>query len=169
MLAIANFQELRTGEVRRISLPRCSVNKLRTRPNSLRIHRQFTENSSPTAKRACRKGERGGRLEMSLKSTSSVNREPVCEAGRDLIKNSSCRHRGEQDLKRFVTILVAACMALTLSAAVASADEVSSESHAWNGYHWARSANPFTVNLGDNVSADWDSYLNVAARDWNQS
>lgn len=25
-------------------------------------------------------------------------------------------------------------------------------SHSWNGYHWARTANPFRLKLGDNVS-----------------
>jgi hypothetical protein len=25
-------------------------------------------------------------------------------------------------------------------------------------YHWARTSNPFTLKLGDNVSSAWDSY-----------
>ncbi len=41
--------------------------------------------------------------------------------------------------------------------------------HSWNGYHWARQSNPFTVKLGDNVSSTWDSYLAGASSDWNQS
>ena len=41
--------------------------------------------------------------------------------------------------------------------------------HAWNGYHWARISNPFTVNLGDNVSTLWDGYLNTASTKWNIS
>ncbi|MDZ4225879.1 MAG: hypothetical protein U1C66_00110, partial [Patescibacteria group bacterium] len=36
-------------------------------------------------------------------------------------------------------------------------------------YHWARTANPFTLQLGDNVSSTWDSYLNTASTDWTQS
>src|SRR5262245_21668839 len=39
-------------------------------------------------------------------------------------------------------------------------------SHSWGGYHWARTANPFTVNIGDNMSATWKPYLNQAALDW---
>src|SRR6266498_1188608 len=38
--------------------------------------------------------------------------------------------------------------------------------HAWNCYHWARSANPFTVTYGNNLSANWSSYLTRAASDW---
>lgn len=42
-------------------------------------------------------------------------------------------------------------------------------SHSWGGYHWARTANPFTLKLGDNVSSTWDSYLRSASSDWNAS
>src|SRR6266567_7362536 len=35
--------------------------------------------------------------------------------------------------------------------------------------HWARTANPFTIKLGDNVSSAWDSYLAVASSDWTLS
>jgi hypothetical protein len=41
--------------------------------------------------------------------------------------------------------------------------------HSWNGYHWARQANPFTVALGDNVDARWDAYLASASNDWSAS
>jgi hypothetical protein len=41
--------------------------------------------------------------------------------------------------------------------------------HSWSGYHWARTANPFTLALGDNVSTAWDSYLGDASSDWSQS
>ena len=41
--------------------------------------------------------------------------------------------------------------------------------HSWGGYHWARTSNPFTLKLGDNVSTTWDSALNTASADWTQS
>ncbi len=41
--------------------------------------------------------------------------------------------------------------------------------HSWAGYHWARTANPFTVALGDNVSSVWDPVLRAAAADWGTS
>ncbi len=41
--------------------------------------------------------------------------------------------------------------------------------HSWNGYHWARTANPFTLKLYDNVSPNWEGYLSTAVGDWNQS
>lgn len=39
----------------------------------------------------------------------------------------------------------------------------------WGGYHWARTADPFTVRLGDDVSATWDASLRLAASDWSVS
>lgn len=42
-------------------------------------------------------------------------------------------------------------------------------SHSWGTYHWARTANPFTLKLGDNLSAAWDPYLAVASADWSTS
>lgn len=42
-------------------------------------------------------------------------------------------------------------------------------SHSWGGYHWARTANPLNLKLGDNVSALWDSYLVTTAADWSLS
>ncbi|HSA94063.1 MAG TPA: hypothetical protein VLE48_13695 [Terriglobales bacterium] len=42
-------------------------------------------------------------------------------------------------------------------------------SHSWGGYHWARTSNPFTLKLGDNVSSTWDPILATAASDWDSS
>jgi hypothetical protein len=44
-----------------------------------------------------------------------------------------------------------------------------SATHSWGGYHWARTSNPFTVQVADNVSSAWDSYLDTAVGDWSQS
>lgn len=44
-----------------------------------------------------------------------------------------------------------------------------SANHSWGSFHWARTANPFTLKLGDNVNSSWDSYLSVASSDWNDS
>lgn len=41
--------------------------------------------------------------------------------------------------------------------------------HSWGGYHWARTANPFTLKLGDNVTSAWDSYLGTTSSDWSAS
>jgi hypothetical protein len=41
--------------------------------------------------------------------------------------------------------------------------------HAWGNYHWARTANPFTVRIGDNVDNTWQGYYNEAMADWNTS
>jgi hypothetical protein len=54
-------------------------------------------------------------------------------------------------------------------ATVAVFESSPSANHSWNGYHWARTANPFTLPLGDNLSSNWDAYLTVASSDWSQS
>ena len=59
--------------------------------------------------------------------------------------------------------------ALALGAAVAALATPASANHSWGGYHWARTANPVTVQLGDNVDSRWDSYLRTTQSDWNQS
>lgn len=52
---------------------------------------------------------------------------------------------------------------LTLTVAPAGA------THAWSTYHWARTSNPLTLNLGDNVTSQWDAYLAEASFDWSVS
>jgi hypothetical protein len=58
---------------------------------------------------------------------------------------------------------------IALSAAIAAAAGTAYANHAWGGYHWARSANPITLALGDNVSGPWDASLALASSDWSQS
>jgi hypothetical protein len=41
--------------------------------------------------------------------------------------------------------------------------------HSWGNYHWSRTTNPLRLDVGDNVSGGWDSHLDAAVRDWNQS
>ena len=39
----------------------------------------------------------------------------------------------------------------------------------WRNYHWARSANPVTIVLGDNVDSRWDEWLLEASSEWSAS
>jgi hypothetical protein len=66
-------------------------------------------------------------------------------------------------LKKLITLagLVSAAAVLLVGSASAN--------HSWGGYHWARTANPFSVKLGDNVSGLWDGMLVTASNDWTQS
>ena len=57
-------------------------------------------------------------------------------------------------------------VALLLAFSVAG---VAYASHAWGTYHWARTANPFTLKVGDAVTSQWDAYLDEAISDWNPS
>lgn len=64
---------------------------------------------------------------------------------------------------RFALPTVALSAIFLLGATVAEA------THSWGGYHWARTANPFTLKLGDNVSSAWDTYLGTTSFDWSNS
>ena len=64
---------------------------------------------------------------------------------------------------KLLAVAATAALATLLTPGVASAN------HSWGGYHWARTANPFTLKLGDNVNTSWDSYLTSASSDWSKS
>ena len=64
---------------------------------------------------------------------------------------------------RSLLVVVVAAIALAAFPAVAGA------THSWGGYHWARTSNPITLKLGDNVSGLWDGMLVNASSDWSQS
>jgi hypothetical protein len=66
-------------------------------------------------------------------------------------------------VKRVLAAAAAAMALLVFGALPASA------THSWNGYHWARTANPFTLKLGDNLSSNWKSYLSTTSSDWSKS
>lgn len=36
-------------------------------------------------------------------------------------------------------------------------------------YHWERTSNPVSLNIGDNMSGTWDAHLDTAIADWNLS
>ena len=61
---------------------------------------------------------------------------------------------------RFIGMLVLIAMlaAFPLSAGA---------THSWGNYHWARTANPFTIKVIDSMTSDWDDNLDVAISDWN--
>lgn len=56
---------------------------------------------------------------------------------------------------------------LVCVASVLGFSAISSASHSWGNYHWARMSNPFTLKVGDNVTSAWDPYLDQAIIDWN--
>ena len=61
-------------------------------------------------------------------------------------------------------VLVAA-----LTVAFAGIPSQTTASHSWGGYHWARTSNPFTLQLGNNVSGAWGSVLVTTKDDWSKS
>lgn len=56
-----------------------------------------------------------------------------------------------------------------LAVAIGALPSLALGSHSWGGYHWARQSNPFTLKVGDNVTAVWDPILNTTISDWSQS
>ena len=65
-----------------------------------------------------------------------------------------------------VAVIVSALTALLALVAFSAPAQAN---HSWNGFHWARTSNPFTLKLGDNVSSTWDSYLGTTSVDWTKS
>jgi hypothetical protein len=63
------------------------------------------------------------------------------------------------------TLFLATLVALTLIAFPL----IVGASHSWGNYHWARTSNPFTLKVGDNVNSTWDPYLDEAISDWSKS
>ena len=59
-------------------------------------------------------------------------------------------------------------LAIALIATIAGASSLLA-SHSWGNYHWARTANPFTLKAGNNVDSNWDVYLDQAVSDWSAS
>jgi len=59
--------------------------------------------------------------------------------------------------------------ALLVSAVFTAVPASTFANHAWGNYHWARTANPFTLKLGDNVTSVWDPYLDTTSDDWSAS
>jgi len=78
------------------------------------------------------------------------------------------------NMKHFVMFSSALLLSSSLLGCGVSIEEeelgtAEQESHSWGGYHWARTSNPFTIKLGDNVTSAWDSYLQTTSSDWTQS
>ena len=61
-------------------------------------------------------------------------------------------------------LFISALMLCAIGSAVRSFAD-----HSWETYHWARTSNPFTLKVGDNVSSTWDAHLDGAIADWNES
>jgi hypothetical protein len=64
---------------------------------------------------------------------------------------------------RLLALGTVAALMMVLSPGAAEAN------HSWGGYHWARTSNPFTIKLGNNVSSAWTASLSTASADWTQS
>ncbi len=58
---------------------------------------------------------------------------------------------------------------LLLATVLIFSPSVTFASHSWGNYHWARTINPFTLQLADNLSTSWDPYLVTTSADWSQS
>jgi hypothetical protein len=69
---------------------------------------------------------------------------------------------------RVVGSIVIGC-ALAVLLALVAFSPAAQANHSWGKYHWARTSNPFTLKLGDNVSNSWDSYLKTTSSDWSVS
>lgn len=79
------------------------------------------------------------------------------------VYTSSGYHKAMTKRIFFVALFVFALIS------VASFVQTADANHSWGGYHWARTSNPLTLKLGDNLSPNWDAPLSGASADWSLS
>jgi hypothetical protein len=70
-------------------------------------------------------------------------------------------------LRGLGAIVIGSALAVLL--ALVAFSPAAQANHSWGKYHWARESNPFTLQLADNVSFTWDSYLATTSTDWSDS
>lgn len=71
-------------------------------------------------------------------------------------------------MKKIIKITQFAVLIATF-AILAAFPTTTSANHQWGTYHWARTSNPFTLKVGNNVSSNWTSAFNTSISDWSQS
>lgn len=59
--------------------------------------------------------------------------------------------------------------AMSCTAVLLVASFAANASHTWNNYHWARSSSPFTLQVIDSNTSNWDDELALALNQWSQS
>ncbi len=69
---------------------------------------------------------------------------------------------------RQMQLMVAAVLTASVGA-LATMSGSANANHAWGGYHWARTSNPFTLKLSNNLSSNWLPYLTTTSNDWSAS
>ncbi len=68
----------------------------------------------------------------------------------------------------FLNPLQRSLTVLFLGLAFAALPAVTYATHSWGPYHWARTTNPVTLKLGDNLTTpDWKGHLAATSSDWN--
>src|SRR5512144_3097541 len=92
---------------------------------------------------------------------------PSTEGSPRRARQPMLRHRPSARKRRGkMKKLVARAVVVTTFASFVGA---ATANHAWGNYHWARTSNPFTLKLGDNLSSSWDAYLATTSSDWSKS
>lgn len=69
-------------------------------------------------------------------------------------------------MKKIVSGLI---VTLLFSVFVSFTSPTAYATHSWGGYHWARTSNPFSLKLGNNLNSGWSSFLITTSSDWSQS
>ncbi len=67
-----------------------------------------------------------------------------------------------------IAIRVLTIFSLIVALTAVGASDASA-THSWNNYHWARTANPFTLELGNNTTGDWTTHLGTTSMNWSKA
>src|SRR5215218_3945349 len=111
-------------------------------------------------------------------SASRSMRTICCGVCLFFIENPPCAHLGPSDSHSnwisfrgagqwLGALVIGSALAVLL--ALVAFSPAAQANHSWGKYHWARTSNPFTLQLADNVSSTWDSYLATTSSDWSDS
>jgi hypothetical protein len=68
---------------------------------------------------------------------------------------------------RLLTVIGGVVLAALL--AVVALSPTANATHSWSNYHWARTTSTFAVQLDNNTSSAWGTYLGTASTDWSKS
>lgn len=66
-------------------------------------------------------------------------------------------------MKKLIFSLLVSLIVFVFSPTSTKAD------HSWGDYHWARTANPFNLKLGDNLTSPWKPFLITTSSNWSTS
>jgi hypothetical protein len=84
------------------------------------------------------------------------------------LRGQTAKYTNGVSQMKSVAIRAGAVLAIVM-AFVASGVATGHANHSWGSYHWATTTKPFTLQLGNNMTSGWQTYLTTASSDWSST